>query len=172
MLGIWNPRLEVAWATEDETILDAAVRLSQRSEQPSFADDVLLFLHQHSGADVIMICHKTSVKGEMKILRLLYQGQSLPIQATYTLEGTPCANVTRHGVLYFPTGVQKRFPADVHLREYGIDSYFGSPLMGTSGDLLGVVALQHQKPLPNAQLIELLLTILSPSLETLLEDRL
>ncbi|RNI31297.1 GAF domain-containing protein [Rufibacter latericius] len=169
MLETWNPKLEVVWNADETAILDSAVLLTQHSEQASFVSDVLMFLYQHSGADIIMICHKTKLAGEMKILEILFKGQLFPAQATYPLQGTPCANVTRHGVRYFASGVKDRFPLDSYLRKYEIESYFGAPLMGSSDDLIGVVALQHQKTLENPYLLELLLTILSPSLEARLD---
>ncbi|MBC3539942.1 GAF domain-containing protein [Rufibacter sediminis] len=169
MLGNWNTRLEVVWSSEEKAALDAAVLLTQRSEHASYVSDVLHFLYQHSGAHVVMICHRTPVPGEMKILQILFQGKPYPTQATYPLAGTPCANVSRHGVLYFDSGVKDRFPLDIYLGEYGIESYFGAPLLNASDELVGVVALQHQKSLPNPHFLELLLTILSPSLEAVLE---
>ncbi|KAA3439486.1 GAF domain-containing protein [Rufibacter hautae] len=169
MLETWNPRLEVVWTADDKVVLDTAVLLSQNVNQASYVSDVLLFLYQHSAADVIMICQKSSPTREMKILRMLYQGQVLPMKASYPIDGTPCANVNRHGVLYFASGVRDRFPLDNYLRNYGIESYFGAPLMNSADELTGVVALLHKKSLPNPYLLELLLTILSPSLESLLE---
>lgn len=169
MIETWNPRLEVVWTADDKVVLDTAVLLSQNVNQASYVSEVLLFLYQHSAADVIMICQKSGTGDDMKILRILHQGQVLPVNASYPIEGTPCANVTRHGVLYFASGVKDRFPMDNYLREYGIDSYFGAPFMNSSDELMGVVALLHKKSLPNPHLLELLLTILSPSLESLLE---
>ncbi|MFB9863839.1 GAF domain-containing protein [Rufibacter immobilis] len=169
MLKSWNPRIEVAWSTEEKLILDAAVLLAQQVNQESYIRDLLSFLYRHSGADVVMLCRKTALPQEMQVRHLLLKGESMPLQAYYPLQGTPCANVNRHGVLYFAEGVQKQFPQDHYLRVFRIESYFGAPILGATGELVGIVSLLHHKPLPNPHLLELLLTILSPPLETLLE---
>ncbi|WP_205503674.1 GAF domain-containing protein [Rufibacter psychrotolerans] len=171
MLETWNPRLEVAWSTDDIQVLDAAVLLSQQSEQAAYAEKVLMFLYEQTHAHVLMLCRRASLtpQGQMQALTILLQGQLLPSQPQYSIEGSPCANVTRHGVLYFPAGVQKLFPKDAYLQHFGINSYFGAPLLDSNSNLLGIVAILHQKPLANPSLLELVLTILSPSLEALLE---
>ncbi|WP_207435470.1 GAF domain-containing protein [Sabulibacter ruber] len=169
VLETWNPRLEVSWNSDEKIVLDESVLLTQQSGQVSYLDRVLQFLYKHTGAEVVMVCRKTKEEGKMQVVRIFYQGQALGINPMVDLEGTPCANLNRHGVLYFPSKVQKLFPRDLYLQEYGINSYFGAPLMDSNNELIGTLAILHQKPLPNPNLLEFVITILSPSLEILLE---
>ncbi|AKQ46358.1 hypothetical protein TH63_13155 [Rufibacter radiotolerans] len=169
MVELLNSKLEVTWSAEEKTILDAAVALAEESHQPTFIRDVLLFLYQHSRAKFILVSRKGPQPEEMTSLGLLVDGTLTFEQITYSLAGTPCELVQKHEICYFPRDTQALFPTDEYLSLYGIDSYFGAPLLNATGEVTGLVTLMHQEPLANPTLIELILSILSPPLEELLE---
>lgn len=67
---------------------------------------------------------------------------------TYRLHGTPCEGVVSRGICYYPANVGKLFPEDVMLRDLGMESYLGTPLL-SSGDpvtCLGLIAVLYQHP--------------------------
>ena len=66
---------------------------------------------------------------------------------SYTLPGTPCANVVGQTTCSHPTGVQEEFPNDHLLTEMGVDSYIGSPLFDGQGRALGLLVVMDTKPL-------------------------
>jgi PAS domain S-box-containing protein len=68
---------------------------------------------------------------------------------TYNLEGTPCEQVLRTGICFYPRGVKDLFPGDRALGELGIESYLGVPLLSSQGAPLGILAVMHDRPLPD-----------------------
>ncbi len=50
----------------------------------------------------------------------------------FDLDGTPCENVIRGETVYYTSGVHEMFPRHPELKELGIESYFGVPLVAES----------------------------------------
>ncbi|HEY9644177.1 MAG TPA: response regulator, partial [Coleofasciculaceae cyanobacterium] len=68
----------------------------------------------------------------------------------YDLYGTPCEKVFKSaGCRYYPAQVQTFFPNDQGLAELQAESYAGIPLFGSTGQLLGHLAVVDDKPLEN-----------------------
>ncbi len=66
---------------------------------------------------------------------------------SYALEGTPCHNVVSEGVCFYPSNIQALFPHDQLLVDMGIESYWGTALRNSTGELLGVMAIMHDQPI-------------------------
>lgn len=65
----------------------------------------------------------------------------------YDLDGTPCEEVIRVlEVCVHPRRVSTLFPTDSMLVEMGIESYLGAPLIGSGGQVLGVLAVFDREP--------------------------
>jgi PAS domain S-box-containing protein len=67
---------------------------------------------------------------------------------TYPAAGTPCERVIdeRH-LVYIPERVVELFPHDEILRKLDAVSYMGVPLLDTSGEVLGHLAVMDDKPM-------------------------
>ena len=63
------------------------------------------------------------------------------------LAGTPFEAVRDTRVCLFSDHIQEKFPAAALLKEMGAASYLGVPLIGSSGQVLGVLALMDVKPM-------------------------
>jgi len=68
---------------------------------------------------------------------------------TYNLKGTPCENVINQKACVYNANVQESFPDDHLLREMGVTGYIGTPLVGSSGQVLGILAVLDSKPIAN-----------------------
>lgn len=77
----------------------------------------------------------------------------------YDLRGTPCERVTVTGVCSFTTGVQALFPEDSMLGELEVDSYIGTPLRDSSGDLLGIMVAMDREAVRSERLARSMLQI-------------
>ncbi len=66
---------------------------------------------------------------------------------SYALEGTPCHTVVSGGDCFYPSNVQALFPHDQLLVDMGIESYWGTALRTSTGELLGVMAIMHDQPI-------------------------
>jgi formate hydrogenlyase transcriptional activator len=75
----------------------------------------------------------------------------------YNLGGTPCELAVSGGVSYHPESLQTRFPDDRDLVELGAESYLGVPITGTSGEILGHLAILDIRPMQEDAVRSLLL---------------
>lgn len=66
---------------------------------------------------------------------------------SYALEGTTCHTVISGGDCFYPSNVQALFPHDQFLVDMGIESYWGTTLQNSTGELLGVMAIMHDQPI-------------------------
>jgi PAS domain S-box-containing protein len=66
---------------------------------------------------------------------------------SYALEGTPCNNVVSGGDCFYSSNVQALFPHDQLLVDMGIESYWGTALRNSTGEILGVMAIMHDQPI-------------------------
>jgi GAF domain-containing protein len=87
---------------------------------------------------------------------LCRRGEQLP-NITYSLAGTPCENAIRNSFCWYPTGVQAEFPTDTALVEMGVDSYMGTALFATTGELIGVMNMMHAAPIADPAVVEAIL---------------
>jgi diguanylate cyclase (GGDEF)-like protein/PAS domain S-box-containing protein len=77
----------------------------------------------------------------------------------YDLSHTPCAGVIEGGLRFFPSGLRQAFPENAMLRDLGLDSYLGIPLVAASGQVLGLIAVLHDHPMHDSGLARTLLGI-------------
>lgn len=60
----------------------------------------------------------------------------------WDLAGTPCEDVVQGRLCHHPSGVASRYP-----REVGIESYLGVPLVDSSGEIIGHLAILDTRPM-------------------------
>ncbi|WP_286238307.1 bifunctional diguanylate cyclase/phosphodiesterase [Neptuniibacter halophilus] len=66
---------------------------------------------------------------------------------SYSLKGTPCAEVAGQSTCVYECGVQGLFPDDHLLQEMGVESYIGSPVTDSQGRAIGILVVLDTKPL-------------------------
>jgi PAS domain S-box-containing protein len=65
----------------------------------------------------------------------------------FPLEGTPCESVLNGNVAHHPEQVCELFPKDKGLRDWGVESYCGVPLLNSAGVVVGHLAILDDKPM-------------------------
>ena len=78
---------------------------------------------------------------------------------SYSLRGTPCANVVGQSACSYPRDVQQLFPRDKLLVNMGVESYIGTPLFSTAGEAMGLIVILDSKPMGNINYIQEILSI-------------
>ena len=69
----------------------------------------------------------------------------------YDLIGTPCQDILDRNIEIVTSDASRRYPHDPLLAEMGIESYFGTPMISSSGTTIGLVSVMDTKPMqPNA----------------------
>lgn len=110
----------------------------------------------------------------MRILSMWDGEQSLE-GLEYDVSPTPCATVIAQRMRFYGVGVQEAFPADDHLKEMAIESYWGLPLFDTNGRAIGHLFIMHDAPMHRGEQSESILRIFAnragAELERLRGDR-
>jgi len=88
-------------------------------------------------------------------------GDELQDNITYPLADTPCANVANGELCLYKDSIQQQFPLDEHLKELDAESYVGTPLLSTSGKVLGLAAIIDSKPFEDGELVRSLFSLFS-----------
>lgn len=68
----------------------------------------------------------------------------------YDLSGTPCEEAINKGGTVCFSDVASQFPKGHILAQLGINTYVGTPLSGSTGETLGILAILHDKPILEA----------------------
>jgi PAS domain S-box-containing protein len=116
----------------------------------AFFDSLVLCLSRALGTRWALVGELCRPAGEsIQTLGFSSDGVLQPA-VEYALAGTPCADVIRGEVCYYPSRVADLFPADTMLRDIGAESYLGVPLRGSSGAALGLLVVLHDRSVQSA----------------------
>jgi PAS domain S-box-containing protein len=78
-----------------------------------------------------------------------WQGETWKENFEYDLTHTPCEGILEGRVYYYPKNMPTLFPCDSELVKLGVESFFGIPLVDSTGNLLGHLAVMDVKPMTN-----------------------
>jgi two-component system cell cycle sensor histidine kinase/response regulator CckA len=65
----------------------------------------------------------------------------------YPLEGTPCALVYEHAVVFHPRDARRLYPDDPYFAAVGAEAYLGMAFVSAAGTPIGHVGVVHDRPL-------------------------
>jgi hypothetical protein len=69
----------------------------------------------------------------------------------FSLYGTPCKEILDGNVRFYSEGVQELFPEDEELKAMDAEGYLGCPILSSSGQSFGYIAILDTSPLENEQ---------------------
>lgn len=100
------------------------------------------------GTMVAMVTEYDPKERRLKAMAFLMRGEFVE-DYEYSVENTPCAMaVDRKGVLHFRDQLPEFFPLDLDLPEFGLVSYLGCPLLDENDEVMGLLAVLDDKPMP------------------------
>ncbi len=80
----------------------------------------------------------------------VWAGNAFAQNFTYNLAGTPCHDILTRRAKIVPNQAARRYPRDKLLGELGVESYFGTPLVDSTGNTVGLVSVMDTRPMrPN-----------------------
>ena len=126
----------------------------------TFYNTLALKLNECIGADYIFICKLNEQKDTAQTLTMVAKGEVRP-NITYSLIGTPCANVSCDVVSCYPKNVQNEFPDDDYFKVLGIDGYLGTPLKDSNGNVFGLLIALFEREIVDAADIQALFQLFS-----------
>ncbi|HEV8428278.1 MAG TPA: sigma 54-interacting transcriptional regulator [Pyrinomonadaceae bacterium] len=77
-----------------------------------------------------------------------WNGEGFAENIEYDLEPTPCCNVIAGETCHYPDSLQQLYPRDTDLVTLNAHSFFGVPLLNSTGQVLGHLAALDDKPMP------------------------
>ncbi|MBF0242005.1 MAG: PAS domain-containing protein [Desulfamplus sp.] len=90
----------------------------------------------------------------------------------YSLKDTPCGEVINsNAICCYPKEVRKLFPNDLALQDLMAESYFGTTLLDSKGEIIGLIAIIGYCELKESKKVESLLKIVAPRAAGELERR-
>lgn len=76
----------------------------------------------------------------------MWDGQIVQRDFDYSLAGTPCAEVYKTGICYYPTNVVEHFPGDQLLKDLGAQAFVGRILRADDGAIRGHILAFNDAP--------------------------
>ena len=147
-----TPEVEVGVLSakdEDEIVaLRAIVEGTARSTGEVFFESLVRHLAPTIGVNHAFVAEFAGVATRVRTLANWGNGEILP-NVEYDLAGTPCEDVVRGGLCHHPLGVHAKFPLGPDLKDLGIESYLGVPLLDGEGNVLGHLAVFDERPMPS-----------------------
>ncbi|MBE9137412.1 response regulator [Nodosilinea sp. LEGE 07088] len=77
----------------------------------------------------------------------------------YTTTGTPCELLSHGQVVYYGENLQAHYPQAQNLKQWGATSYMGVPLTDSNNQVIGVLVVMDDRPMPPSKPRELILKI-------------
>ncbi len=151
----------IAGRSRSDTLLRDIAKKASASFGENFFPALVRHLAKTLDVDYVFIgeiAHDN--KRVLKILSAHFAGRFID-NFSFDLLDTPGHGVMDGNPRIYPRGVRKLFPGDRSLADLQAECYAGVPLLGISGEVLGVLAIMGSKPLRNRELVESLLQILA-----------
>jgi diguanylate cyclase (GGDEF)-like protein/PAS domain S-box-containing protein len=127
-------------------------------------DDLLQALVRHAAdtlsLDYVHLALLTRDRKGVETVAVWLDGQAAP-NWSYDLSGTPCAEVVNLARVCVANGVQQAYPLDKDLVSIKAEAYVGEPLVGSSGQALGLLVGIARQPLRDRDLVRANLRILA-----------
>ncbi len=99
-------------------------------------------ISQFLGVKYVIIGHAIEPENKSIQTDVVWAGDDFIDNFVYELAGTPCELVyTGNRVCVYPNSVASSFPEDLLLEKMGVESYFGSPILDSNGQLKGLLVL-------------------------------
>lgn len=77
---------------------------------------------------------------------------------SYPLAGAPCQETVSGKTVIVENGAWKKYPGDDYLVERKLESYLGTPLVGSNGGVIGLLVAVGHRPLANPQTLRSIIT--------------
>ncbi|GLX81082.1 GAF domain-containing protein [Thalassotalea eurytherma] len=101
-------------------------------------DTITMQLHQAIGAQYTFIARLDNQRNVSKTLSLVADNEFAD-NIEYSLEFTPCADVSDNSTCIYPNKICSLYPKDQLLNDMAVEGYVGAPLHSSNGDVFGLV---------------------------------
>jgi diguanylate cyclase (GGDEF)-like protein/PAS domain S-box-containing protein len=142
MIGI---HMDVTDRKRNELVLRALAEAGATGEKDIFKEIVSQLALTYSMSHSFVAYIDPNNKNMAETVAVWAEGDFMD-NISYSLEGTPCQNVTdRNEMCFYPDKLQELFPDDQLLVDLGAKSYVGVPLISSHNEVLGLVVVLNNK---------------------------
>lgn len=147
LLGI---SFDITEQKRTQEMMEFLARASSASEPDAFLRLCVRKLAEFYGARYAFIGLLNDSRQDVQTLAV-WAGEDFAPNFEYNLVGTPCRDVLDLQQELIPHEAARLYPDDAMLVEMGVDSYYGAPLISSSGRTVGVLSVmdtQAMEPTP------------------------
>ncbi len=116
-------------------------------------------LSEAFNVEYVTIAEPVSSSSRMRTLAYYYRDSIVP-NIEYESLDTPCENVSKNEITFYPHNLQSLFPKDEFLAEINAESYLAMPFKASDGQHLGHICLISTQPMDRNIYDEYLLKII------------
>lgn len=129
--------------------IEKVIQELRSSYGKNFLDNITMQLHRSIDAQYTFIAKLDREKAISKTLSLV-AGNEFAENFEYSLEYTPCEDVSNDNTCIYPTGICSLYPKDQLLIDMEIDGYVGAPLRDSSNRVFGIIVALYSDKIANA----------------------
>lgn len=126
--------------------INAIITQLQSSSGSEFFENITLQLHTIIGADYTFIS-KVDFEAHTSTTICLVDHGEVADNFTYSLDHTPCSDVSNDDVCIYEQKVCDLYPKDQLLIDMKIEGYIGTPLHDSGGKILGIIVAMYESPI-------------------------
>ena len=112
------------------------------------------------GANCVMVGEIQPDEQTVRVLSMHLDGRNIP-DFMYTLKGTPCEDVAGKGFCLYPDNVTQIFPESRDLTEMNIRGYMGTPLLNSTGQVIGILCALFRNPIKAPPAVQEIMKIIA-----------
>lgn len=151
-----------------ELLLQKLIEGVSNTRGHDFFQRIVQLLNAVIGADYTFIARLDAANHSANTIALVAKGKLID-NISYSLEHTPCANVSDDSFCCYPQNVCAAYPEDELLAQMGVEGYLGTPLHDLTGRVIGIIVALYQQPISDPLLVKNLFELFSGRIEAELE---
>ncbi len=124
----------------------------------SFFESLAKFVCELTGMDCCIVAEILPGRKRARALGMFADGQAMP-SCEYDLQAIPCADVVVNHLAAIQNGDKQGYQRSACECQQDVESYFGAPLLDSSGGAIGLISLLSRKPAQAPETVETILKI-------------
>ena len=138
-------RRELMRRTTADRAMRSIVEGTSSSTGADFFPAVVKYLARSLGVRYAFVCEHRNASEVSALTRATWLGDHHGEPMEYPVRGTPCEAVVKGNISFHGEDVQRSFPEDEWLVEFGVQSYLGLPFRDSANDIIGHLVIMDDK---------------------------